>query len=109
MQANVGEGRLLPHPGGARFGRRHCRERRVESSVAATDATLDAAQATPRNFEAHLAFLFVVIAPAIFWAAIVFGAGFIAGLPSAPQLGLAVFAAASAFLTFITRALRVRF
>lgn len=81
----------------------------VESIVPTTDATLDPAWAAPRNFEAHLGFLIVVIAPALFWAAIVFGASFLAGLPSAPQLGLAVFTVASAFLTFIARGLRVRF
>jgi hypothetical protein len=108
MQANVGEGRLCPILVAPALGDAMPREN-VESAVVTAEATLDPVRDAPRTFEAHLAFLFVVIAPALFWAAIVFGASFLAGLPSAPQLGLAVFAVASAFLVFITRALRVRF
>ena len=82
--------------------------RKTVEIIAATDGARDHAPVASPNFEAHLGFLVVVIAPALFWAAVVFGASYLAGLSSAPQLGLAVFAAASTFLTFISRALRVR-
>ncbi len=83
-------------------------QRKTVETIAAIDGACDQAPAAPGNFEPHLGFLVVVIAPALFWAAVVFGASYLAGLASAPQLGLIVFAAASTFLTFISRALRVR-
>ena len=80
----------------------------IKSIAAPLDAACNPARAAPHVFDAHLGFLLVVIAPALFWAAIVFGASLLAVLPSAPQLGIAVFALTSAFLTFICRALRIR-
>ena len=58
--------------------------------------------------QTQLGFLVVVIAPALFWATLVFAGGQFAGSPSAAEFAIAVFVTSSAFLTFVARALKVR-
>lgn len=58
--------------------------------------------------EAQLGFLVVVIAPALFWAIIVFAGSRLAGSSLATEFAVAVFVTSSAFLTFVARALKVR-
>lgn len=70
-------------------------------------AHVHATVAIPR-FDFHFGFLCVVVAPVLFWSTLVFLACLLAGWTSGPELALTFFVLSSAFLTFVTRSLRLR-
>ncbi len=70
--------------------------------------TLSRAPVAIPRFDFHFGFLFVVVAPVLFWSTLIFLACIAAGWTSGPELALAFFVLSSAFLTFVTRALRLR-
>jgi hypothetical protein len=67
-----------------------------------------AVRAARQSTDFPVAFVFAVVCPALFWSAIVFVVCRLCGVGSAPQASVAVFAAATAFLSFVCMTLRVR-